>query len=44
MTAPVVEKGLLRKHEPTVPVSAICNYEGAAVYLDLPQAALEGAD
>ena len=38
----VVEKGLLRKHELTVPVSAVCNYEGGTVYLDLPEAALGG--
>ncbi len=38
----VVEKGLLRKHELTVPVSAVCNYEDGTVYLDLPMAALEG--
>ncbi len=39
----VVEKGLLRKHELRVPVGAVCNYEGGTIYLDLPQAALEGA-
>ena len=39
----VVEKGLLRKHELTVPVSAVCNYADGTIYLDQPQAALEGA-
>ena len=39
----VVEKGLLRKHDLTVPVSAVCNYEAGTIYLDQPQAALEGA-
>ena len=38
----VVEKGLLRKHELRVPVGAVCNYADGTVYLDLPQAALEG--
>ena len=39
----VVDKGLLRKHDLTVPVSAVCNYEDGTIYLDQPQAALEGA-
>ena len=39
----VVRKGLLVKHDLTVPVSAVCNYEGGTIYLDLPKAALEGA-
>ena len=39
----VVEKGLLRKHALTVPVGAVRNYEDGTVYLDLPEAALEGA-
>ena len=39
----VVAKGLLRKHELRVPVSAICNYADGTVYLDRTQAALEGA-
>ncbi len=39
----VVEKGLLAKRTLTVPVSAVCNYEDGTVYLDLPEAALEGA-
>ena len=39
----VVEKGLLRKRALTVPVGAVCNYEDGTVYLDLPEAALEGA-
>ena len=38
----VVEKGLLAKRSLTVPVSAVCNYEDGTVYLDLPEAALEG--
>ena len=38
----VVEKGLLRKHELTVPVSAVCNYADGTIYLDQAQAALEG--
>ena len=39
----VVEKGLLRKHDLRVPVSAVCNYEGGTIYLDVPKEALEGA-
>ena len=39
----VVTKGLLFKHDLTVPVSAVCNYEDGTVYLDLPKDALEGA-
>ena len=39
----VVEKGLLRKHDVTVPVSAVCNYEGGTIYLDVPKDALAGA-
>ena len=31
----VVEKGLLIKHDYRVPTSAVCNYEGGTVYLDL---------
>ena len=38
----VVAKGLLVKHELTVPVSAVCNYEDGTIYLDLPKAAIEG--
>ncbi len=39
----VVEKGLLRKHELTVPVAAVCNYEDGTIYLDATKDALEGA-
>ncbi len=39
----VVEKGRLRKHDVTVPVSAVCNYEDGTIYLDLAKDALEGA-
>ncbi len=37
----VVEKGLLFKHNLTVPVSAVCNYEDGTIYLDVPKDALE---
>ncbi len=39
----VVEKGLLRKQDLRVPVSAVCNYEDGTIYLDLPKAAVEAA-
>ena len=39
----VVEKGLLRKHDVTVPVSAVCNYEDGTIYLDLAKDAIAGA-
>ena len=39
----VVEKRLLAKRTLTVPVSAVCNYEGGIIYLDVPKEALEGA-
>ncbi|MDP9357153.1 MAG: hypothetical protein M3R02_18075 [Chloroflexota bacterium] len=31
----VVEKGLLIHHDYHVPTSAVCNYEGNTIYLDL---------
>ena len=37
----VVTKGLLVKHELTVPVSAVCNYEDGTIYLDKTKDALE---
>ena len=37
----VVEKGLLRKHELTVPVSAVCNYDDGTIYVDLTKDAAE---
>ena len=39
----LVKKGVLVKHDLTVPVSAVCNDEGGTVYLDLAKDALEGA-
>lgn len=39
----VVEKGLLFKHDLTVPVSAVTNYEGNTIYLNLTKAAVEQA-
>ncbi len=39
----VVEKGLLRKQDLTVPISAVCNYEDGTIYLDVTKDALEGA-
>ncbi len=38
----VVEKGVLRKQELRVPVSAVCNYQDGTIYLDRPKDALEG--
>ncbi len=37
----VVEKGLLRKHDLTVPVSAVCNYDNGTIYIDLTKDAAE---
>ena len=31
----VVEQGLLVRHDYRVPTSAVCNYEGDTIYLDL---------
>ena len=38
----VVEKGLLFHRDFRVPVSAVCNYEGDTVYLDLTKDAALG--